>query len=98
MDEWALLLKMMTEPRQYRPERLVVPITQRAAKEGPKPVSAADRKLLHEYAQAVERCGTGGVILDKASAFYVPELDASCLAEKGTEKKQETNPPVPNAN
>jgi hypothetical protein len=98
MDQWALLLKLMTELRQYRPERPPATITRPAAKGDPKSVSSADRKLLDEYAKAVERCGTGRLILDEASKFYVPELSASCLSGKVTEKKQETNPPAPKAN
>ena len=64
MDELALLLKMMTEPRQYRPERPVVPITQPASvpSSPAKEISAADRKLLDEYAAVVMRCGTGKLV------------------------------------
>jgi hypothetical protein len=82
MDEWALLLKMMTESRSYRPERPVIPITQPAA---PKAVSSEttlspeDRKLLDGYANALERCGTGKMVFDKPSGLYVPELAADCL-------------------
>jgi hypothetical protein len=79
MDEWALLLKLMTEPRPNRPERPIAPVAQLAAKEIAKPLSAADRKLLEDYAKALARCGTGRVVLDKDSGFYVPELDADCL-------------------
>jgi hypothetical protein len=40
---------------------------------------ASDKKLLDDYAHAVESCGTGLVVLDKASGLYVPEFDAACL-------------------
>jgi hypothetical protein len=80
MDEWVLLLKLMVEPRQYRPERPIAPITQKAA--APNSLSSSDRKLLDDYAQAVQRCGTGRVVLDNVSGFYVPEFDGTCIAEK----------------
>lgn len=35
---------------------------------------ASDDKLLADYSAIVARCGTGRVVLDKASGFYVPEL------------------------
>jgi len=83
MNEWALLLKLMTEARQYRPERLPVPITQSVATAKtftPKTVSPADLKLLDEYAQAIELGATQRVVLDTASGFYVPEVDPACVA------------------
>jgi hypothetical protein len=78
---------MMTEPRSYRPERPVAPITQPATKpkaDAPTKPPEEERKLLEDYRKAVERCGTGRVVLDRASGFYVPELDRDCI--KGPEK------------
>lgn len=80
MDQWALLLKLMTEPKQYRPVRPVVPITQPVAIL--RAVSPADQKLLDDYSRTVARCGTGRVVKDVASGFYVPELDAACALAK----------------
>src|SRR5262249_11597471 len=75
------LLKLMTEPRQYRPEGPVVPAVQPLIKEAAKPVSAADRKLLDDYAKAVQRCRSGRIVLDKVSGFYVPELNDTCMTK-----------------
>lgn len=40
----------------------------------PRIISPSDKKLLDEYSRAVARCGTGRVIKDVASGFWVPEL------------------------
>jgi len=43
--------------------------------------------VLEDYGKAVERCGTGRIVLDKASGFYVPELEADCMRKNAAKVK-----------
>jgi hypothetical protein len=87
----ALQLKMLREPRQYR-SHLPEPDTpgpRPMPKTKPKRISRKERKLMDEYFKIVDRCNTGRLVFDPVSRFYVPELDAECVADpkKTTAKK-----------
>src|SRR5262245_8330368 len=84
MEEWALLLNMMTETRSYRPER--PPIEQSATPE------AVPQKPLPGRPQVAGRlrqgCGPLRYWKDyirQNRGFYVPELDADCLRKNCSE-------------
>jgi len=88
----ALQLKMLGESRQYRPHlpEPDTPAPRPVPQTKPKRMSRKDRKLLREYFKLVDRCHTGKLVFDPVSRFYVPELDAECVADprKTTAKKQ----------
>jgi len=79
----ALQLKMLGEPRQYRPHlpEPDKPAPRPMAKAKPKRMSRKDRKLMHDHFKIVDRCGTGRLVFDPVIRFYVPELDRECAAD-----------------
>jgi hypothetical protein len=77
IELWAMTAARHQWPSvpEPAPAKQAVPVATAPPKDHRTPEQkASDDRLLADYSALVARCGTGRVILDKASGFYVPEL------------------------